>query len=329
MKKFLIIILAIFIITGCRPESRSEETNKDLDKDANIENNETMTVKEYKLRLKEFSIEEVMKLLTPNDTILETSEPEYGKRYKTETAEYVVGNGVLEYYSQRSKYQTYYLFSNTQIFGKEINDEGIKKCTEFLKNIGLSNLRANGYHKATVDDIIKVINNGNDILVQKDGSEVNLREHLKDIEIYRFEKVLDNIPLLDSPKYSLANDKNIITAQAFIIVDNEGVSMVKMNFIPEDIIETKDVKIISKEKAEEFLREDFNKSIQSTELKVNSIDLNYVSEKVEMIKLLQTSDLIYKPIYLVGIQSEAKKGEEVEKFNEYLYIDAITGEIIR
>lgn len=288
MKRIIIFLISVFLLIGCGPEYRNQEAINEADKANQESSSEKINAKEYKLRLKEFSIEEVMQISTPKDSIIETSDPEYGKRYVTETADYLVGKGILMYYSQRSKYQTYYPFLDLNMPENDINNESVNKCEDFFRQIGISNMKLSGCKKVTVNDIINKINNGEDVMLNKDGTEVNLRENLKDIEILKFDKTIDDISIIDMQKYTLNNDKNILYAYAILLLDDEGISYYTMSYIPEDTIETKDVEIIDKQQVEIIVSEDYNKSVQESPIVIKSIELKYLSEKIELNRMFET-----------------------------------------
>lgn len=326
MKKFCLLMMAVLVLVACSPESRTGEKSSAAGTAVSVKNE--LDNHKYKMKLKEFKVEDVSETLEKGVNYTENKDIEYGYRYVFDNGtEAAIGNGSIIYYPVGAKYSVYYLNSNPE-YNSETDESAIKVCNDLFEKIGLTNMKLLGTHQANVDTIIDRINNGEDVMTAKDGSTENIREKLKDIKILKFGKSVGDLTLVDNLLY-LNNEKQILTAQAKVILEGDKIIYIDMEYIPEEIISKNEVNIISEEKAREILVNDYNKSIQEEKLNITKIELLLGSEPLELIKLLKTSEIEYSPVYRITIEGSYEKGGEVYNYTDIAFVDAVSGKVIR
>lgn len=326
MKRFCLLIVAVMFLVGCSPESRDGSKSTASDSIVNV-NTEVKNYK-YKMKLKEFKVEDVFETLENGVNYTEHKDIEYGFRYVFDNGtEAAIGNGSLVYYPEGAKYSVYYLNSNPE-YNSEPDESALKVCNDLFEKIGLTNMNLLGTHQASVDTIIDRINNGEDVMIAKDGSTENIREKLKDIKILKFGKSVGDLTLVDNNLF-LSNEKEILPAQAKVILEGDKIIYIDMDYIPEDITNKNEVSIISEEKAREILVNDYNKSIQEEKLNITKTELMLGSEPLELIKLLKTSEIEYSPLYRITMEGSYEKGGEAYKYTDIALVDAVNGKVIR
>ena len=129
-----------------------------------------------------------------------------------------------------------------------------------------------GTHFADVDTIIDKINGGEDIMIGKDGSGVNIREKLMDIKIFKFVKSLGGLNIAGDG-VNLDNDKRLLESEVYIIINGDSIIFASMQYLTEEIIKSRDAKIISEEVARKILAKEYVKNDGNNELKIESTEL--------------------------------------------------------
>ncbi len=324
MKKIVLLVAIVLTLVACKgPMSMvnlgSKTENSGLD--AKVKS------KELVMKLKEFKIENITENLEMEAAYYEGDNQEYGKRYVFDNgAEAYVGDGMLTYYGANAKYPVYYLNSLIE-YTSDVDEEGLKICNDYFNKIGVSNMKLVGTNTADVDTIIDRINNGEDIMIGKDGSEENLREKLMDIVIYKFVKSLDSLNIV-AEGVVLENEKTLSGSEAYIIMHGDSIIYAGMEYVPEDIIKSSDTNIISEEKAREILSAEYSKTKENSELKVEDTELVLITKPEKLIKHLRKVNIEYSPAYKFIIDDSYEKGGEVYKYSKTIYLDAVNGSVI-
>lgn len=345
-KILLLFILTIpLFLTSCKPERRiddktsneemgieSDKTMEDSTDNENVKDAANSEIKEYKMELKAFNINEVQKALNLDEPVSKEEEFELGENFYFNTGAIVnFQNGSMTYYEDNtSDYINYISYLEIDNLWRDNGKEDDRKLAEdFLDQVNLNNLKLKSSDTASAHDIKEVINEGEDLIYEKEGeSPRNLSESLVEASCFLFVSQIDGIYLIED-QLQLANARNLLPATCQIIVSQGQIIYVNMAFIPDVIDSEKPTSIVSKDQAEKLFYEDWNKAAFDDEIEIKSIDLKYSTVPVEMLSVLIKPTFNYIPVYEISTDIHSfREGEEVVD-KEIFIMDARDGVIIR
>ena len=324
MKKIILLVAAVFILVACKGPMSMVNLGKRTE---SVGLNPKVQAKDHVMKLKEFKIEDISENLEVGVQYHKDDILEYGMRYVFDNgAEATIGDGMLYYYNVSAKYHVDYLNSLID-YTSVVDEEGLRICNDFFTKIGVSNMKLVGTHFADVDTIIDKINGGEDIMIGKDGSGVNIREKLMDIKIFKFVKSLGGLNIAGDG-VNLDNDKRLLESEVYIIINGDSIIFASMQYLTEEIIKSRDAKIISEEVAREILAKEYVKNDGNNELKIESTELTLITKPKKIVNHLKKSNIEYSPAYKFVIDDSYEKGGEVYKYSNTIYIDAIKGKAL-
>ena len=127
---------------------------------------------------------------------------------------------------------------------------------------------------------------------------------------------------------NLDNDKRLLESEVYIIINGDSIIFASMQYLTEEIIKSRDAKIISEEVAREILAKEYVKNDGNNELKIESTELTLITKPKKIVNHLKKSNIEYSPAYKFVIDDSYEKGGEVYKYSNTIYIDAIKGKAL-